>query len=178
MAFEDTAEYKQSIAMQPACTKAFMDAFQIPESNIIRYDKGSNNLHILDVNFHIDGKIILLNKSAITMQEKALSNKYYKYKTFTMEFYQNRYTKELGEFFKIASQIYLHGYSDTSGVNFIEYHIIKVYDFIAWMNQTFTIEWLENNMRNAAGSRATFINIPYSQIPQSIFMFNFYATKQ
>ena len=39
MEFEDTPEYKQSIKMQLACTKAFMYKFNIDENNIIRYDK-------------------------------------------------------------------------------------------------------------------------------------------
>ena len=168
MAFEDTPEYKQSVKMQLACTKAFMYKFDVSENNIIRYDK-KNSLHILDTNFHIDGKIILSNGTTLTMQEKALSNKFYKFKTFTMEFYQNRNTKEKGEFFKIASQIYLHGYSDISEVNFIEYHILKVFDLMIWINNKYTIEELEKNMRNASGSYATFISIPYKDIPAYIF---------
>lgn len=171
MEFKDTPEYKQSMLMQDACTKAFMTAFNIPANNVIRFDKAQNNLHLLDINFHIDGKIKLPNGSSITMQEKALSNKFHSFGTFTMEFYQNRYTKEPGEFFKIASQIYLHGYADKTEVNFIEYNILKVYDLITWINSSFTIQQLEDNMRNAGGSRATFISIPYLQIPEQIFLF-------
>lgn len=168
MAFEDTPEYKQSIKMQTACTQALMYKFNVSENNIIRYEK-KNNLHILDTNFHIDGKIILPNGSTLTMQEKALSNKFYKYKTFTMEFYQNRNTKEKGEFFKIAAQIYLHGYSDETEVKFIEYHILKVFDLIIWLNNKYTILELEQNMRPSGGSYATFISIPYKDIPEHIF---------
>lgn len=168
MVFEDTPEYKQSIKMQIACTQALMYKFNVSENNIIRYEK-KNNLHILDTNFHIDGKIILPNGSTVTMQEKALSNKFYKFKTFTMEFYQNRNTKEKGEFFKIAAQIYLHGYSDETEVKFIEYHILKVFDLIIWLNNKYTILELEQNMRNSGGSYATFISIPYKDIPEHIF---------
>lgn len=170
MVFENTAEYKQSMIMRDACTKAFMDVFKIKATDVIRFEKGKDNLHLLDINFHIDGKIILPNGCTLSMQEKALSNKFYSFKTFTMEFYQNRYTKEPGEFFKIASQIYLHGYADNSEINFIEYHILKVYDLIVWINSTYTISQLEANMRNAGGSRATFISIPYRLIPQNIFI--------
>ena len=62
----------------------------------------------------LDMDILLIvklpNGSQLTGQEKALSYSYSKYNTFTMEFYQNRSTKEQGEFFKIASQFYLSGY--------------------------------------------------------------------
>ena len=38
-----------------------------------------------------------------------------------------------------------------------------------WINNKYTILELEQNMRNAGGSYATFISIPYKDIPEHIF---------
>ena len=94
---------------------------------------------------------------------------YYKYKTFTMEFYQNRHTKEEGEFFKIASQFYLTGYSDQTGIKFAEWKIIDLLKFINWLKKK-TRQELEAKTRTAGGSRASFFYIPYSEIPKEFII--------
>lgn len=101
MTFEQTPEYRQSLLMRPACDAVLCEVFHVMPEQIQRFDKASD-LFILDKEFAIDLRIRLNNGTQLTGQEKALSNKFYKYRTFTMEFWQNRETKEPGEFFKIA----------------------------------------------------------------------------
>jgi hypothetical protein len=120
-------------------------------------------LLILDSHFHIDLRVKLPNGSQITGQEKALSNEYYSFKTFTMEFYQNRFTKEKGEFFNIASQIYLHGYSDITGFEFVEWRMYNIFSLLDWL-KTYTPEQLEKRTRPST-SRASFLYINYDKIP-------------
>ena len=175
MTFEQTPEYIQSINMRPACDRVLCYAFGVTPDRIERFDK-AKGLEILDREFAIDMRIHLINGSQLTGQEKALSNKFYKYKTFTMEFYQNRFTKEPGEFFKIASQFYLTGYSDESGIKFAEWKIIDLLKFLAWMNKK-TRDQLELNTRPAGGSRASFIFIPYKDIPKEFILFEAVNTK-
>jgi len=160
-----TPEGQQSLKMRPACNRVLSEVFNVSADSIIRY-KRENGPHILDSEFAIDLKIILPCNAQLSGQEKALTNRYYFFRTFTIEFYQNRYTKEPGEFFKIASQFYLSGYSDQSGFEFIEWHIIKTFDFMDWLRNV-NIAKLARKCKPSKGSNANFLPIPYSKIPNS-----------
>ena len=166
--FENTPEYQQMIKMQPACSEAISNTSKTATSSIERFPPESP-LFVLDQQFAIDVRVKLGNQSTITGQEKALSNKFHKYRTFTMEFWQNRYDKEPGEFFKIASQFYLHGYSDETGVQFEEYLIINVLTLMNYL-KGFSIEELSNRTKPAGGSRASFLPIRYNDLPQEAIM--------
>lgn len=168
MSFKQTPEYIQSINMQPACNRVLADVFGVNSSHITRFESG-DALFVLDQNFHIDVILKLLNGSTLTGQEKTLSHKFYKYRTFTMEFYQNRYTKEKGEFFKIASQFYLHGYSDQTGKKFIEWYIFDILRMLDWLKD-YGEQKLAQKTRPAGGSRASFLPIPYAKIPPEFIL--------
>ena len=170
MIFEETPEYIQSINMQPACNKVLSDVFDVNIDSIKRFNKKDDKF-ILDQEFHIDVILTLKNGSSITGQEKSLSNKFYKFKTFTMEFYQNRFTKEKGEFFKIASQFYLHGYSDESGFEFKEWYIFDVIKILNWL-KSYEVSQLEKNTRPST-SNASFLYIPYNKIPKEFIIQSF-----
>jgi len=176
VAFKQTEEYKQSLKMRSSCDKVLKYVFGVNESSIIRYEKECGP-HVLDQEFAIDLKVILPNKMQLSGQEKALTFRYYSYKTFTIEFYQNRHDyevqrpdgtimkpKEPGEWFKIASQFYLSGYSDKSGVRFIEWKIIKMFDFMLWQREQ-DIDNLEKKCRPCTNSHANFLPIRYKDIP-------------
>lgn len=167
MSFEQTPEYIQSINMQPACNEVLTNAFDIDLNSINRFSK-EDELFILDQKFHIDVIVTLKNGSTLTGQEKSLSHHFYKYRTFTMEFYQNRFTKEKGEFFKIASQFYLHGYSDESGYKFKEWYIFDVVKILNWL-KCCKISDLESRTKPST-SKASFLFIPYDKIPKEFII--------
>lgn len=160
----DTPEGKQSLRMRPACNRVLSEVFNVNSDSIVRYEQ-EEGPHILDSEFAIDLKVILSCGAQLSGQEKALSHHYYMYRTFTIEFYQNRNTKEPGEFFKIASQFYLSGYSNETGVEFIEWKIIKMFDFMDWLRNA-GVQKLEDKCKPST-SRASFLPIPYSKIPNS-----------
>ena len=162
-AFKETPEYIQSLKMRPACNRVLREVFRVDEGNIVRYSQ-KDGVHILDQEFAIDLKVTLPSGGQLSGQEKALSYHFYHYKTFTMEYWQNRYTKEPGEWFKIASQFYLSGYSDKSGIEFIEWKIIKMFPFMIWLNR-FVPEQLSDKVKPSGGSRAGFLPVPYKVIP-------------
>lgn len=168
MTFEETPEYQQCIRMRPACDRVLSSVFSVAPEQIQRFEK-SSDLFVLDREFCIDMRIRLKSGSHVTGQEKALTYQFYKYRTFTIEFWQNRYTKEPGEFFKIASQFYLHGYSDKSGVNFIEWKVIDILRVVAWLKHCGT-EALSRRTKPSGGSRASFLAIPYDSIPHSFIL--------
>ena len=164
MPIQDTKEWKQAIRMRPAQNRVLSEVFGVNECNILRYEQ-EGGPHILDSEFAIDLKLILPCGAQLSGQEKALSHQFYKFRTFTIEFYQNRYHQEPGEFFKIASQFYLSGYSNSSGDDFIEWHIVKMFDFINWIRCCKTEE-LARRCKPAGGSRASFLPVPYDKIPR------------
>lgn len=164
MTFEDTPEYQLSLAMRPACDAVLCSVYGVQPAAIQRFPKGSAKF-ILDKEYAIDMEIRLANNALLLGQEKTLRNCFYHFRTFTMEFYQNRFTKEPGEFFKIASQFYLHGYADPAGVRFVEWHIICIFKFIDWLKRC-PVASLERRLKPAGGSRAAFLPIPYDRIPE------------
>lgn len=154
--------------MRPACNAVLREVFEVTDENIERFNKESPMFEF-DRHFGIDVRITLPNGSTITGQEKALSYKYLSFHTFTIEYHQNRHTKEPGEFFKIASQFYLSGYSDSSGVKFAEWHVIKLMDLIQWL-RGWDSKQLESQTRPSGGSRASFLWIKYAMIPREFFI--------
>jgi hypothetical protein len=168
MTFEETPEWKQSIAMRPACDAVLCEVFHVAPAAIERFEKTSP-LFILDKEHSIDMRVRMPNGSHLLGQEKALSHKFWKFRTFTMEFWQNRFTKEPGEFFKIASQFYLHGYSDATGIAFVEWKILDVLRVIDWLKAC-GVDTLSNRTRPAGGSRAAFLPIPYDKIPRQFII--------
>ena len=163
MEFEQTPEYQQSMRMRGACDRVLCHVFGITQDKIERFQK-SSDLFILDKEFAIDLRVKLQNGSQLTGQEKTLSYQFYKYRTFTIEFWQNRFTREPGEFFHIASQFYLHGYSDHTGTRFAEWIILDILEFMHYLRKQ-SIDDLSSRTRPAGGSRAAFLPIPYDNIP-------------
>lgn len=170
MSLEQTPEYKLSMAMRPACNRVLCDIFGVPESNIQRFTK-DDRLFILDKEHAIDARIQLPNGAILLGQEKTLRFDFYKYRTFTIEFWQNRYAnpREPGEFFKIASQFYLHGYADQTGEEFIEWKIIDVLRFMAWLKDC-PQDKLAKRAKPAGPSRAAFLPIEYDKIPRECIL--------
>jgi len=156
-------------------TKKFQDELYcsiFPIKNITRFSK--QDRHILDKNYHIDVELELKNGIKLLGQEKALRKKFSSFDTFTIEFYQNRFKKEKGEFFNLGAQFYCHGYvngntlDDTTG--FLKVYVIKIFDFLESLRSK-TIGELECNTRPSS-SNASFYAIPYDDIPKE---FVFYA---
>lgn len=160
--FQQTKEYKQSAKMIPSCDEIYRGVLNAQE--ITRAQDTP-----LDMEYAIDVVVKLPNGSQITGQEKALSYKYMGYKTLTMEFYQNRYTKEKGEFFKIASQFYFSGYTNYSQNGFACWSIINLPNLILWIGENFNLEQLEVRTKPST-SNASFLIIPYSSIPERCYI--------
>lgn len=166
MTFGDDFEF--SLAAQPLQDKIYKYIFKDYLKNITRFPK-SDKRHILDINYHIDVELEFINGIKILGQEKALRYKFRNHDTFTIEFYQNKDTKEKGEFFNLGAQFYLHGYLDGDEpkeiTKFLKCYFIKIFDFLEWLKKK-SIEELEKNTRPTQGSRASFYWIIYNDIPR------------
>lgn len=154
--FRKTSEYQQMKSMLPACEEIYRKVFNA---------KGIKRTQdtALDLDLGIDVILTLPSGSILTGQEKALSHQFEHHNTLTMEFYQNRDTKEPGEFFKIASQFYLSGYINEQQNAFTSWHIINLCNLIQWLGKYPTSQ-LEKKTIPSTGY-ASFIAIPYKNIP-------------
>lgn len=166
MTFGDDFEF--SLAAQPIQDEVYKRIFGNYLKKITRFPK-SNERHVLDINYHIDVEIEFVNNIKILGQEKALRKQWSDLNTLTIEFYQNRFTKEKGEFFNLGAQFYLHGYVDGNIpeeiTRFLKCYFIKIFDFLEWLKRK-PVEELEKNTRPTKGSRASFYWIRYDNIPR------------
>ena len=153
---EDWALAQKATAHQDAI---YRDVF--PVANIVRYDHEEQR--ILDVKYHIDVEVELRNGIKLLGQEKALRACFAKFNTFTMEFYQNRFKKEQGEFFNIGAQFYLHSYWNDNYNGFCKWYMVKLFDFLAYLKKA-DIAALEASTRPST-SRASFFYMNYDSIP-------------
>ena len=144
-----------------------------PLKNITRFSK--EDRHILDKNYHTDVELEINNGIKLLGQEKALRKKFGGFDTFTIEFYQNRFTKESGEFFNLGAQFYCHGYMNGNNLEettgFEKVYIINIFDFLEQLKKH-SIKELEYWTRPSPGL-ASFYHIEYKDIPDKFIYFKF-----
>jgi len=161
-------DFEFSLAVQPLQDKIYKHIFGHYLEKITRFPK-SDERHILDINYHIDVELLFINGIKILGQEKGLRKKFNDYNTATIEFYQNRFTKEKGEFFNLGAQFYLHGYVDGNEpkevTKFLKCYFIKIFDFLERLKKK-PVKELEKNTRPTQGSNASFYWIRYKDIPR------------
>lgn len=80
--------------------------------------------HILDRTFALDVEIKLPNGNLLQGQEKFLSSRYAARATVTVEYEQNQYTGEPGDWFHLAAQFYFVGYFTPDGQHFSPWVIL------------------------------------------------------
>lgn len=118
---------------------------------------------VLDKEFAIDVRIKLGNGMILLGQEKFLSEKYAKYGSVTVEYYQNQFTKERGDWFKIGVQIYLVGYESKSG---FEPFVLMNWAQVTLLSNTGKIHWV-HNVNKDGHARASFMYTPIKELPNS-----------
>jgi len=172
-------DFEFSLAAQPLQDKLYRYIFKGYLKNITRFSKEDRN--ILDIKYHIDIELEFINGIKILGQEKTLRYEFINYNTLTIEFYQNRVTKEKGEFFNLGAQFFLHGYVDGNIpeeiTRFLKCYFIKIFDFLEWLKRK-SIEELEKNTRPTKGSRASFYWIRYNDIPKEFIYWHFEHGKE
>ena len=168
MDIESTPEYQLHLKTVSMRDNLYNELFN--GVKIKRFEKDEN--FVLDLKFHIDVQLTLQNGSILLGQEKILSPHFSSFNTFTMEFYQNRYTKERGEFFNIASQYYLHGYASYDFTYIDKFIFLDMLHFVNWLRDK-PLEEIEQHTRPAGGSRASFYYIDYRDIPKECIMYSY-----
>jgi len=131
------------------------------EIDIIRFENAEG--YTLDREFAIDAIITFPTGMIMTGQEKALSNKFAKYKSLTVEYMQNPTTEEKGDWFKLAVQYYFVGYLNKQNDRF-DIWAITNWANIAMATQKNKIVW-EDNKNTKDGARASFRYCRIDKLP-------------
>ncbi len=98
---------------------------------IERFPPGQER-HLLDREFAIDVRVHVspaegkLTKIVFTLQEKFRRPSYRQFQDITIEYMQNRFSKELGDWSRLAVEYYAYGYADHSETpsDFLEFYLL------------------------------------------------------
>jgi hypothetical protein len=127
-------------------------------------DNSTEKLMFMDINLAIDTHLTFSNGSILTFQEKTRKNNYLKFNDFTFEYYNDPSTKDEGEWFKLAAQIYFYGYANESETGYERYYILSVPKLRTKLLQNYTIKEMEEKFlrANRPPAKANFFAIPFS----------------
>lgn len=115
-----------------------------------------------------NGNIFLNNGLLFTFQEKIRRNKYKRYQDFTLEYYSNVNKNIKGEFFHLAADYYITGYSDKNEEFVEEFRILDILKLKEYINNNF------NNLKlkqNSIHSNANFFTISYRKLEKHNIVF-------
>jgi hypothetical protein len=120
--------------------------------------------YILDRKFAVDTILTLESGCILTGQEKCLTTNFM---TLTVEYEQNQYNHEHGDWFNMAAQFYFCGYVNKNMNGFRQW-IIADWTKITYMTNKGDIQWYlnQNNVRGLA----SFKYIKFSELPKSVII--------
>jgi hypothetical protein len=156
-AFDRNPRRMQEIRCRPYADKIYKSTFG-ENIGILR----DTNL-ILDKEFAIDVQIKLDNGQVLLGQEKFLSEVYARFASVTVEYYQNQYTKEPGDWFKMGVQFYFTGYENKTG--FYQYILLNWTQTVL-ATDAGLITWMHNTNKDGS-ARASFVYYPMKEFPSS-----------
>jgi len=121
--------------------------------------------HPDDLLKHIDATIYLPAGNLLTIQEKKLRAKYVHFNTLTIEYHQNRFTLEKGEFFNLHAHLIMCAYTDhdENPTALQAWYIISIPNLFIWLQGIHYEDYIKPNYN----SNASFIALPFRKIPSS-----------
>lgn len=139
-------------------------------SNLVNIERIDRNKYykddraaVMDSDLSIDTHLTFSNGMVLTVQEKTLRFINSRYNQFTFEYYNNPKTKDPGEWFKMAAQLYFFGYANQDETGYLRYWVVDVLRLRLLLNDNFTLEQLENRfLRQNTISKANFFAIPFN----------------
>jgi hypothetical protein len=157
--FERDPRRKQELRCRPYADEIYRRV--LGAEKIERAERADD--YLLDREYAIDVTVTLPNGMVLNGQEKFLSAEYAKYATATVEYEQNQFTHEPGDWYKLACQFYFVGYENGSG--------FKPWVMLNWPNvviatNTGIINWRDNRNNNGR-ARASFKFLRMADFPES-----------
>jgi hypothetical protein len=164
---EKNFEEKMSMYIDDIYKKLFKEKLlEIYRSN--RNTEIDEKILFMDINMAIDTTIRMTNGSILTFQEKTRKYKFKNYNDFTFEYYNDPKTKDEGEWFKLAAQLYFYGYANEKEDGYYKYYFLNVTKLRTGLMRKFTILELENNFlkQNKPPAKANFFAIPFQVLSE------------
>lgn len=147
----------------------FSKLIKIERSN--RENTTDSKVLFMDKELAIDTFLHFIDGTILTLQEK--SRKYSQtlakgYCDFTFEYYNDPSTKEEGEWFKLAAQLYFYGFANRQESGYEKIYIIDIPELRLFLKNEIGIDELEKRYlrNNPPPAKANFFAIPFSIIPQ------------
>ncbi len=162
LAFERDPRRQQELRMRPVADSIYRSIFG-EAATILRTERKDE--YILDRQFAIDLQITLPSGLILLGQEKCLSYSYAKYRSVTVEYYQNAQTKEPGDWFKIAVQVYFVGYCALDSTGLYPW-ILLDWPQVVWYTHRGMIKWQDNKNKDGS-ARASFRWYPMDEFPST-----------
>lgn len=159
--FEKDPRRKQELRMRPVADRIYRSIFG-DGIKITRTEKEDDAT--LDRTFAIDVTIGLRNGQILLGQEKFLSFIYRKYRSLTVEYYQNPITKEHGDWFKLAPQIYFTGYCTQDETGFSPWVLVD-WAKMVYLSNIGKVQWLDNSNKDGR-ARASFKYTIMDKLPE------------
>lgn len=161
--FEKDPRRIQELKGRPIADKIYKDVFG-QDTIVERTEPGDSDI-TLDKKFAIDVKLTLPSKQILLGQEKFLSQMFASFRSITVEYFQNPYSEELGDWFKLASQFYFVGYFNKYG-DYFEPWILSDWLQIVYNTNIGNIHWnINKNKDNHA--RANFYYTKMDNLPDN-----------
>ncbi len=153
------ARFNQELIGRPIADKIYKDILGDGISIIRGADPD------LDQKLGVDAVLILGNGLRLLGQEKFLSHEYAKFRSLTVEHYQNPDTQEKGDWFTLACQFYFVGYLTEDEAGF------SLWLMANWLNMVIAttrgeIVWHDNKNKDGR-ARASFKYTIMDDLPDS-----------
>jgi hypothetical protein len=132
-----------------------------------RKQEQDSKLLFMDIELAIDTHLRFDNGGTLTFQEKTLRASNAHYNQFTFEYYNDPKTKDPGEWFKLAAQLYFFGYANAEETGYLRYWILNVARLRTGLMRRFTMAELETKRylkQNPPPAKANFFAIPFEDI--------------
>ena len=133
-----------------------------------RTAEADSKILFMDKELAIDTFLYFTDGTVLTLQEKTRRNFYLgKYgDIFTFEYYNDPHTKDEGEWFKLAAQLYFYGFANEEQTGYTKYWLIDVPVLRSTLKNDVGIETLEKKYlrQNKPPAKANFFAIPFEII--------------
>lgn len=164
-------------SMTPKIDDIYFSLFKNLEK-VIRSNRNTTTdqkILFADKELAIDTFLHFSDGTVLTFQEKSRRFKYLVdgYDNFTFEYYNDPETKEEGEWFKLASQLYFYGFTNKNQTGYIKFCIIDVVKLRLYLKNKIGIKELERRYKrqNKKPNKASFFAIPFDIIPDDCIKF-------
>ncbi len=175
--FNDLETVKFQGKLSLAAENIYRNIFSIKEIKDLRGD--NDKPHILDQEFAIDKLLILKSGHWISVQEKYRKNIFLKDQKYMINYPNPDFTQEykngngtLGEWFKLAAQIYFFGWSNKDETDFEKWVIIDIVKYKLIIEKMGGIEKVGKLRKNYTHGSASFYCIPI-QILKDAFLYKY-----